>query len=1039
MTIGLALVLLLGSYVSFGNKSANAVTSLSQDTIEFLQVQADPAVVKYYKPGDTAAFYLQDNDLKTTPSGTSTWAEIPESVLAAGFFRLSDGYTAQSTTTLTVTNAASYTKVAASYDATTPANSPLVTGGLTATVALYGVTDGTDKLVDSNSTTTGVFSLIADAAASSTVVATYTHDIVDVYAAVNDGSTVASTNNRVKVVSTSDSGGEWATISEVTSLGSAYATANLSPTSKIWAGGIELSNDPAATSPTDSKIWVQDGDTLTVTYYKSDHTTVIDSTTATIDATNPSITSVTPADGSVLKDKAPNLSFSIEDAGSGLSASTPGANVAVSVVTAAGECPILDAELSFPSRTSSKLDVQFAPVGTDKEWTDAATPTCVGRTGGGFGIDSTTLGDNTHGVGFTWKIVATDASGNSKTLSGTSLDLKIDTDTPDLTAAATGVGWDADKLIDKTQTDSIKLTFDEALDSSTVAASDFTVEGATVTEALVAGTGTTAANELVFLTLASAFGSEDRPKVELTGEVSDKAGNVLKPATGKTVADSVAKATDGIKPTLSGVVIGSTLLKKAGTASVAFEGNENLTYSSGNLSSATDSTGCSCIAVTGPTEGLASDKQGVATTVSAKKVTGTFKQTAFLTTGIYGLMIEGRDVSANQTNSGATKVSDEDLSSQITATIAASTGTAYKISKWPIADSDADGTITDEFAVTIDGTATTVTVSAIDWGENEKVTLAFSDEVTATSAVKVTYRYVTAAQVVEVDTSAPGISFVPSTGTSTDDTKPFISIVADDDEYAGDTNKTVTVNKATLKDPAGVTTDILASLSSTDNITFVYTPPAELALGLYTITASATDTAGNKKSDVAGTFTITAKTKTSISLRPGNNLVSFPNTPESTDPNDVFPAAVKSVLTYDPTVAGGWLTLVRDDAGSLVGTITAIDASKAYWVETDKFDPIKVVIPALSSGSQTLPPSYDLTVGYNLVPVTTLNKSVTAIDADLYFTGLKWTAALTFDTEAGTYTRIVPDSGTTATTTGDTLSVGKGYWVFLREAGTLVP
>jgi hypothetical protein len=1061
LTIGLVLAVLLVSYATT-NKPASAapITGIAQDLVEWLDDGRE--VVKFYNASTTATFIIVDNDLETTPTGTATWTRVDTAVDSGGQFRVTDGWTTEaSATNFVATNAAAskYALSAAGYATTSPSTTPF-----TASPAV--TVDDASLLVDSANLTKGTFSLIADAVKGSTVVATFTHHIVDTYEKAAAGTTVATANNRAKVVSTSDSSGEWVTISEIESPfenEGPLTSLDADPDDRHFRGTIVLSNDPQATDLDDEEVWVQDGDTLTVTFYRSDHATVIDSTTATIDSTKPAITSVTPADGTIINSTVPSLSFSITDGGSGLSTSDPGVNVALFIVVGGGnECRVVDAELGFPSRTASQLDVNFAPVGTDKEWAVAPSPSCVGRTGGGFGIDTVALGANNHGVAFTWKIVATDVAGNSKTLQTTSLDLTVDTVKPDLFSATTGKGWDSVLNEDKTQLNSIKLVFSEGIDAATVAAdgSDFTVAGQSVVGALVAGVDNTASagpndlNEFIYLQLAGDVSSNERPKVELTGSVSDKAGNALAPATGQTAADSIPNSTDGVKATVSDVVVASTLLASKGESKITWTADENITFTSVNLNSATDPQACTCISVSGggtPTTILTTNKTGVVTTVSAAKAEGTFKQTAFTTTGIYGALIVTRDLAANQTVSGAVKVTSEDVSSQFDTTadaLSSNTPKAIKLAKWPIADSDGDGTLADEFAIAINGTTVTSTVSAIDWSEAETVTMAFGSAIAAGDTVTVTYRYVTGAQAIEVDTAPPGISFDPADGSSTEDAPPFISIIFDDDEYAGDTNKTVTLTKATLTDPDGVTTDLLAmddigdgfgALATADNITYIYTSTSDLARGVYTVRASGTDLAGNTKSNVVSVFTVKGRATTKIALRPGWNLVSLPSDPASSAINDVVNvAAVDTVLAYDPTVAGGWMTAVRDADGNLGGPLATMDSSRAYWVHTTTFESLAIDIPGIAGGAQTLPPSIALVKGWNLVPVVSLDRAVTAIDPDQYFTGLSWSRVYSYNTATGKFAGIIPQAAS-AIDDGVRINTGKGYWVFLREAGDLVP
>ena len=259
----------------------------------------------------------------------------------------------------------------------------------------------------------------------------------------------------------------------------------------------------------------------------------------------------------------------------------------------------------------------------------------------------------------------------------------------------------------------------------------------------------------------------------------------------------------------------------------------------------------------------------------------------------------------------------------------------------------------------------------------------------------------------------------------------------DEDEYAGDTNTTVTLTAATLEDPDGTVTDILADMSTTDNKDFFYRPAADLAFGDYTFKVSAEDAAGNEKTDQSAKFTIKERSKTSISLLPGWNLISLPGTPSDTAINSVITnAQVDTVLTYDPTVPGGWLTAVRDSGGDLVGTLAAIDADRGYWVHTTNDDPIKVDIPGYAGGSQQLPPAIALVKGWNLVPAVSITGGAVAstLDSDTYFTGLDWTRAYGFDTASDAFSSFIP------TTAADTsIVIGRGYWVFLSKAGTLVP
>ena len=1077
LTIGLTLVLLLVWQSSFDRASAASITT--QDTVEWMESanSADPAIVTFYRPGTgtattTAAFFILDDDLETTEDEKATWGQMKRGVETGVTFTLATGSITAYTTPAEGFLAPD--DLDGNYDLTTTSNTPLVSDP-TITTRAYGTATDVGQLVTSSNLNAGTFAIFNSIAASSTVVADFSYHVQDVYAAAVTGATVDVGENRAKVTSSSDSVGEWITISEVTDEG--FDTA--SPTAKIFRGRIYLGTDASFQTADDNAVWVQDGDTLTVTFYEDDHATIIDSTTATIDSSDPVISAVVPADGSIISDNSPTVGFTIEDSGSGFDSSAPGGNVALEI----RGCRVEDDELSFPFRTSSKIDVQFSLSPAAADWTissktgGTSSITCNGSTrqqtpsGGGstqysgFGVDASNIGtvaisttpnnQNSHGVPFTWKIVATDQAGNSVTLETTDLELQIDSTAPDMLSASTGVGWDAVNEVTTTDLNSIQIIFTESLDDSTFEASDFAVDGVTPTSITVAGvnvaedttttaieatTGNQQLNEMVFLEMANALVANSRPKIEFVGSGADLAGNVLEPATGETVADTITQSGDGIFPTITDVASSAQLLAEDGTATVTFTSDEALT------GTATGVEDCTCLSISGigTAAGISSDISSAKGTVSLTtptSATADVDESGSLDkSGIYGVIINARDQFANAGQVGAVEVSDEVVSDQITGTNVGTTITV-QIDSWPIADSDGDGTLADEFSVEVNGIAvTTVTATDIDWGEAETVDLTLSTVVDDNDTVTVTYNYVTADQAIEVDLIGPAITFEPLPASTTENPTPFIIITFDDDEYAGDTFTTVTVTKATLTEPGGGIVNILDSLSTTDNIVFTYLPTDPLALGEYTITASGKDAAANETVNASGNFTVAARALKGIALNPGWNLISLPAEPASSAINDVITVAeITTVLTYDPTVAGGWLTAVRDDEGNLAGTLDTIDARHGYWVYTTTHDPITVDIPGLAEGAATLPPSIALIKGWNLVAAVSLDTAFdgttgSEIDSDTYFTGLDWTRGYRFDAATRTFIGFIP------TTAADTeIRYGLGYWVFVREAGDLVP
>lgn len=293
----------------------------------------------------------------------------------------------------------------------------------------------------------------------------------------------------------------------------------------------------------------------------------------------------------------------------------------------------------------------------------------------------------------------------------------------------------------------------------------------------------------------------------------------------------------------------------------------------------------------------------------------------------------------------------------------------------------------------------------------------------------------TAALIFELDKTLPTPSITPAAAASVTRTDPFITIdwTGEGTEYDGDSHKKVTLTTLTLD---GV--DQLANAATTDNRTFILATSG-LALGDHKLVVNGKDESGNKLStDVSITFKVKEAAKTSISVKPGYNLISLPNQPVDTAINSVITLTqVSSVITYDPInkdpdTGSPWLTAARVGTGALTGSLKTIDAQHAYWVNTSSFDPIKVSIPA--QGFTALPPAIQVVEGWNMVPVVTISGQApgSTISADTYFGSTKWVTAYTYDTQASSWTKVLPSTFANVT-------VGSGYWVYITEAGILVP
>ena len=293
----------------------------------------------------------------------------------------------------------------------------------------------------------------------------------------------------------------------------------------------------------------------------------------------------------------------------------------------------------------------------------------------------------------------------------------------------------------------------------------------------------------------------------------------------------------------------------------------------------------------------------------------------------------------------------------------------------------------------------------------------------------------------EVDTRipAPSVNDVPPTiSFSEDDPNTFINIgfSGEGDEYGyaadKDSHNTITSLTATVD-------GVAVSVNSIDDISFTIAAPAGgYSLGDHRLSLTATDEAGNTETfnDVDDQLvTIVARDEFSISLQPGYNLISLPGEPASSAINDVIPAghAINQVLTYDPSLAGGWLVAERGDDGLFAGTLDAIDTTKALLVRTTTFEELGVLIPRVGAGEQTLPPIVSLTEGWNLVPVLDITGDLTApatpVTIGDYFGGATIARVYTLDQ----FGKLVVPAAV------DVAEFGRGYWVYVTADTVLVP
>ena len=949
-----------------------AAVELDQDEVSW--ADEDGQTLDYVKPGATSTFYILDDGLETTPEGTWEFSFTGGGVVANS-----------SELNIATESVQNVQGLVSELDADGfTSNTPVVPGSLTVSNNFPVLHPPTSFVVVSPITAFN---------ASTTV--EFDYHVVDEYLAENvmdaDGEVVTERDRRAKVVSTSDPQGEWVTISEVTGYG---GMAVGSPDSNIYRGDIRLSDNAGTQGTRSDGVWVQDGDTVTVRYVNADGN-AIDTDTMTADGVKPSILNISPANGAVLDASNPTLRFDVVDEGSKMDLT----NLVSNELTAGAKditVEINGSQVDGGSFQGVPERITFIYATGDK-WTDA------------YGVRDSDP--------FYIRITATDVAGNTATVEREADDdnvltgghkITLDSTKPTATGAETGIGWDRSKAEETSNDDTaVRVTFSEDIDPASVSASDFTVGGVRPSAAVVGTTDDDADTEdvnektthQVYLTVA-ALAPDASPEVVVTGQVRDLGGSVLD----TTLDEATVAARDGLDPSIT-VSVDTELAVKDDEVIVTIDSNERL--STTNLIE---------ISIVGPANnGHMPDGKAKTPT----QYEGTTEVPPSFGSGVYGVSVRVHDVRNNDSNN-LKSVTDEKSSLE-------EGETEIVLEMGPIADADFDGDVDEDdlTAITVGGTST-VDIASVDASSR---TITLGTAATGKTDVLVSYKYVE--QSFQVDIDAPKVSFSPADEAEVENTSPFIRIIFDEDEYPGDDFKTVTLTKADLTMPDGTTKSYLEDFASTDWITYLWAA-SDLALGEYTLKVSGEDTAGNTVEDETTSFEIVARKLVEIDLTPGWNLISLPGMPANTDVNAVITNMdVSAVVTYDPSVPGGWAQAVRETAtSSLSGTLMTISGNTGIWIKTSSFEKLKVDIPPVGQG--TIPPSFTLLAGWNLVPVVAVEAGVEDVDADTYLSGLKWSRAYGYESLTGTLQGFVPNGD-------DVVTVGKGYWVFVSEDGTLVP
>ncbi len=266
-------------------------------------------------------------------------------------------------------------------------------------------------------------------------------------------------------------------------------------------------------------------------------------------------------------------------------------------------------------------------------------------------------------------------------------------------------------------------------------------------------------------------------------------------------------------------------------------------------------------------------------------------------------------------------------------------------------------------------------------------------------------------------------------------------------EYSEDNFDDIVITSFVL-DGVDITDQVDAS--TTDRNTFLATLE-NIGLGDHEVEIQAMDQAGNELEDTLEIdFEVSDRDPFEKRLSPGWNLVSLPGEPADSSIGSVFGPGVevRTVYTYDPVIPGGWMVAVRESLDSdWQGDLTEITGSRGYWVLSDAIQDWEVSIPRLAggaagTGTPIQPPVIPLYAGWNLIPVTDISGNGSGgdtVSATVYLqsleAGVEAARVLGFDTIRNQWETVLdPDMQM-----NNTLEIGSAYWIFVREATSLVP
>ena len=720
----------------------------------------------------------------------------------------------------------------------------------------------------------------------------------------------------------------------------------------------------------------------------------------TVDAKAPSISGLLPEHDEVTRAKTIDFRATIADAGSGIIPDE--GDIDNDSVT---KEPLSDATTGETDNISIKVSTVE---NSDRAlWTEITAGQAYSFT------FAKALAEATHN----WQIIATDRVGNTETTDSDDEsgdqpnDFIIDATAAVMGVVTTGIEWDATDKEESRDDASIKIVFTKTgtttvpdnMDSSTLQASDFQVEDNTVTGLTFPNLPKKAGVEqgkdingalfstrnIVYLALGDDVAADGTPKVSLVGTVTDKAGNVS--------AIGEEDAIDGIQPDFTVTITGLTSSRP-----ITDDDDDNeivVRIVSNEQLNAAPTVRFNTLKWDDVTSNRLEVDDSISKTpkvVSGLTNTWETKQTqadvAGGTDGLISVHVEGTDLKANTGTDGSGR----------------DPGDKVDLKKANLFEFDSD----------------------------------LADPVFTLTPSSGTDKTESSSPFIVIDFDAEGKEYQIFTGGGTD---PATTTPVDKLSFGSppvsveiDSHDAVTLTKLELEDEDGNKTDLLGSQGTVDENSFVVSLP-DLAVGTYTLTVNGTDDVGNKlSSDNEFPFEVEERSEYEVTLEPGWNLISLPGTPADPSIDSVLPDSMKvsRVLQW---VGGAFQVAERGDDGMWdpSGQITEITAGPGYWVFTTAFEDIETLIPERNPA--TVLPTVDIVGGWNLVGVVDQAQEdqgkppgdVETFPA-VYFSSIEWSVAYSYDTTTATWTKYIE------TTEIDVVN-GKGYWVWAKKAGTLVP